>query len=125
MNEKMKKAWKWIKEHKVEIGLTAFTVVGGVVLCKSITKPVSEGGSKLKVSDIIPEKKILPDIGIGTVTYYAGDKNGLGMEFMMDGITLDKMGELGEQIRVNVPDPIPDNECVWALINIRPYGENF
>lgn len=119
LNEKMNKTWNWIKEHKMQIGIAAATMVGSVVIYKT-TKALPKAIEAVKktVPDVKPEY-ILPDIGIGTVAEYATYADGSVLELWMDNIPLDAMGELGEKIRANAPDPIPENALVWTILNIR------
>lgn len=118
-NTKMKNAWEWIKEHKLQIGIAAATMVGGVALYKATKSlPKAIEAVQKTVPDVKPEY-ILPDIGIGTVEEYATYADGTALEFWMDDIPLSAMGELGEKIMANSPDPIPENATVWAILNIR------
>lgn len=129
MKTKMKNAWKWVAEHKVEVGLTVLTFVGGIVVCKSINHTKSTIESIKAVSEFFDtvdaekKKPLLPDIGIGTMELYEPVDGGKGMEMMLDNLSLDKLGELGEKIRANIPDHIPENAVVWTLLSIRPGEE--
>lgn len=119
MNDKIKNALEWVKDHKVEIACGAVTIVCGAVFVKAC----KESRAMLKALEATkpmpnPEK-FIPDIDIGVVTDYGKYAEGTVTELWMDHIPLDKMGALATEIREKVPG-IPENAIVWTILNIRP-----
>lgn len=125
MNEKIKNAWEFIKGHKKVIAGTAITVIGGVVLFKSLPKNKCTE-HVVHLTNPKPEK-ILPDFGVGVVQDVLQYEDHI-TEIWMDHIPLADMGKLGEAIRDNIPD-IPENYEVWALLNLhgpdKVFGSEF
>jgi hypothetical protein len=121
MNEKIKNAWEFVKEHKKEFAIAAVTVIGGVILIKSVSKP--ECTKNIGHFTIHKPEKNLPDLGVGVVGDVIQYDDAV-TEIWMDHIPLSDMGKLGEAIRENFPD-IPDDYETWALLNIHEPNKVF
>ena len=125
MNEKMKNAWEYIKEHKVQIGIAALATVGGVIWWKNRSHltlmNVAQNIDKPEKLDIWPKKLDVADLGIGALDDAMRYKDG-SVELWMDQISLSDMGALGEAIGNNIPD-LPENSSVWALMCVKPNTE--
>ena len=125
MNEKIKKAWEWTKEHKKEIALGACAAVVtacGIVLVKNsrydteIKSMLDDAKNASK--NWRPEKLNVSDLGVGKLDDVMRYPNGV-VELMVDNIPLYDMGALGDAIASEIPD-IPGDNNVWALVSIKP-----
>lgn len=129
MKDQMKKAWKYIKDHKEILIASGVAVIGGICLYKGITYkpslPMSASKSTFKTDEIkkliggakSSMTKISPEIGVGVVED-AVVYDGGTIELMVDDLKTNDIGKLGEGI-VNEISNIPKDAKVWALITIR------
>ena len=123
MNDKVKNAWVWVKDHKTEIAITSMIAVCGVILhktnehanqVKNFLSGLGTGTKTFKYLDI-------SDIGIGTVDTVVRHKDGM-IELWMDNVPLTDMGKLGEAISEKIPD-LPANPIARILLTIKPGEE--
>lgn len=122
MNEKIKNAWEWTKEHKSEIGIavcaTAATVCG-VILFKNHKHSVDIPQAFKSVEDNWrPERLKIVDLGVGKLDDAMRYPDGT-VELWMDNIPLADMGTLGDAITAQIPG-IPGDNNVWALLSVKP-----
>lgn len=121
MNETIKTARKWIKEHKKEITITlcvGVTTICGVILFKNSKKPAVMDVKKTFEDELWPEKLNIPDLGIGKLDDIMKYPNGT-VELWLDNIPLADLGNLGDAIADQIPD-IPGDNNVWALLSVKP-----
>lgn len=128
MNKKIENAWEWVKDHKLEIGISALcvatTVVCGVVIKKQLDPEVIMNNIKKanqpKKMSIWPKKLDIVDLGVGALDDAMVYENGV-VELWMDQIQLSDMGALGESLREHFPEL--SDASVWTLMSINPNKE--
>ena len=126
MNQKIKNAWEWIKDHKVvviELGVCAVAaIIGGIVLHNEIKHVNLVKYIKDSTPDFKPPENLnISDIGVGEIDGVFRYNDGI-VELWLDKIPLTDMGKLGEAIADKIPD-IPANPNAWALLSIKPGEE--
>lgn len=105
MNQKIKNAWEWAKEHKTEICCTAIVAIGGAVLWKCHLH-------KKEVLDAIVNIPETPKMEINTGV---SDFDGMMLQ-VNDTYKLSELGKLGEQIREFAPD-VSNEVYLWGIID--------
>jgi hypothetical protein len=105
MNQKIKNAWEWTKEHKTEICCTAIAAFSGFIVYKSYIR-----GNE--VVDAIRNVTKTPTVEIAKGV---SDFDGMMLQ-VNDMYKLSELGKLGEQIREFAPD-IPEEIDIWGLID--------
>lgn len=124
MKDKFKKAWEYMKEHRTEILL-----VGGAIVATSALGAAWFKGRTVKVlvdDPTVLDKaskpvKVLPKLGNWKVDDVLQYNDGT-IELWLDNLSLDDIGELGEEIVSKIPN-VPTNSKVWALMSIREITE--
>ena len=113
MNERIKKGWEWIKDHKKEIAIVGVTsivsAIGGVILYKNFSHTNV-------MKNWNPPKLNISDNSIDGNLVRCHD--GAVELFIYEEIPLDAMGEFGKYIMANIPD-LPNNpETVYLEMAI-------
>lgn len=105
MNQKMKKTWNWVKEHKTEICCTAIVAIGGVVLWKC----------HLHKKEVLGAIRNIPESHAMEINTGVSDFDGMMLQ-VNDTYDLSELGKLGEQIREFAPN-VPNEVYLWGLID--------
>lgn len=113
---KVQKVKDWCKIHAGDLIATGI-ILGSGIVCYKLIKSLPKGNS-IAVSDPVDTtKKILPNLGIGKLDDALQYTDG-AVELWLDELKLKDLGKLGEEIKNAVGD-LPENEKVWALLDIR------
>lgn len=117
---KKEKVLEYVKNHKKEILISACVVIGGAVLykvCKTNPIAVTNAVEFEPVKCRWPEHFEVPGFSVGKLDDALRYQDGM-VELWADGIDLDNMGKLGEEIHDLISD-LPEHPDVWALMCIR------
>lgn len=105
MNQKIKNAWEWTKEHKTEICRTAIVAISGFIVYKSYTRG----------NEVVDAIRNIPETPAKEIAEGISDFDGTMLQ-MYDTYALSDLGKLGEQIREFAPN-IPNEVHIWGLID--------
>ena len=124
MGERTKKAWEFVKEHKVEILVVTGATVLGCLGIRHINKKEAKMLGDLLVENkniVWPDditKNVCWDGAVGCVDDILKYPDNGTIEMWLDRIYLNELGKLGEDILARIPD-LPENHEVWALLSIK------